>query len=90
MGKAITSDNCDDFVDALYKSPDYLKKVFGKKSVALYNVNAFFMQLVAENTLSFQWKDNEVIFMIVRNEQVKHRYKKPINWEGFEFLSLPS
>ena len=85
MGKPINADNADSFVDSLNNSPDYLKKVFGKVSVARYNCNAFFFQLVAARILEFEWGGSEVLFTIARDSNDTQKYKSITNWEGFEF-----
>ena len=85
IGKPINTENCDSFVDSLNDSPDYLRKVFGKVGVARYNCNAFFFQLVAARILEFQWRGDEIIFAIARDDADKHKHKTVTNWEGYEF-----
>ena len=53
------------------------KKVFGKKTITTYNVNAFFFQLVATGILTFKWMDAEskVVCTFGTDDKVKIKYK---------------
>ena len=85
----VTFDNRDHIPNLIWNSPDLRKKVFGLKSIAKKNVYSFFFQLIANNLIQFQWRDNKKRLVCVRSrdDRDKLRFKKPKNWRGFEFRS---
>ena len=64
-------------------------KVFGKKTIAKYNVHSFFLQLIASDMLSFEWTDNSKKIVCVRSKESdgSYKYANIKYWSGFEFRS---
>ena len=88
MPYEITPNNCEGLVDILWKSPDWIKSIFGKKTVAKYNVHSFFFQLIATKIISFQWVGStHVTCMLTRDNNDKYICNNAVSWEGFTFCS---
>ena len=85
--KTISYDEPDAIIDSLWDSDDWRKKVFGKKTVAKYNVTAFFFQLIATRILGFEKQDStdSVYCVLSRDENDKYKYQKRRYWKGFQF-----
>ena len=77
--------DCDNFINIQKKDKDSLLLVFGKISVAKYNVAAFFLQLFATKLLDCEWKGKRVRIILTRDEHDNLRYKNKMNWEGMLF-----
>ena len=77
--------NGDEILDLLAKDGDWLLRVFGKKTVTKYHVASFFLQLIAAEILSFEWKNGKVVCGRNRDRNVKLLFKHKIKWEGFTF-----
>ena len=52
MPYEITPNNYEGLVDILWKLPDWVKAIFGKKTVAKYSIHSFFFQLIATKIIS--------------------------------------
>jgi hypothetical protein len=87
MPYSVTHEEPEAVTDRLWNSGDYKKKIFGKKSVTRYNVNAFFFQLVATGILTFEWNNTEtkVVCTLATDEHDIFKYKNTIFWKGFNF-----
>ena len=83
----LSYDEPDAIINSLWDSDDWREKVFGKKTVAKYNVTAFFFQLIAARILGFEKQDStdSVYCVLCRDENDKCKYHKRRNWKGFEF-----
>ena len=83
----LSYDEPDAIINSLWDSDDWREKVFGKKTVAKYNVTAFFFQLIAARILGFekQISTDSVYCVLCRDENDKCKYHKRRNWKGFEF-----
>ena len=60
-----------------------------KKTIAKYNVHAFFLQLIASEILAFEWMDNNRKIVCVRNKETdgKYMFRNVKHWSGFEFCN---
>ena len=87
MPYSVTHEEPESVTDRLWNSGDYKKKIFGKKSVTKYNVNAFFFQLVATGILTFEWNNTEtkVVCTLGTDDNEIFKYKNTIFWKGFNF-----
>ena len=85
----ITHDNSEGLPNILWESNDMRLKVFGKKTIAKYNVHSFFLQLIASDMLSFEWTDNSKKIVCVRRKESdgSYKYANIKYWSGFEFRS---
>lgn len=89
MPYEITYDNSEGLVNILAESADMKLKVFGKKTIAKYNVHSFFFQLIASDILCFEWVDNNRKVVCVRSKEIdgSFKYLNVKYWSGFEFRS---
>ena len=83
----MSNDNADGLVDILWTSPDWRKRIFGKKGVDKANCAAFFFQLVACGIIEFQWEGDSVVATVARDENDDKLYQNVLSWEGFMFRS---
>ena len=83
-----TPNNCKGLVDILWKSPDWIKSIFGKKTVAKYNIHSFFFQLIATKIISFQWVgSNHDTCILTCDNNDKYIYNNAVSCEGSIFRS---
>ena len=77
--------DCDILIYLLFKSKDWMLRIFGKSSVKKYNVSGFFLQLIATNIIDFEWKGKNVLVILGRDNDGNLKYENKLNWEGLEF-----
>ena len=89
LAKPLSYDEPDHVCDSLWGNEDWRKQVFGKKTVAKYNVHAFFFQLTALRLINFVTvrKSTDVLCVLGRGADDKLLYKKKKNWKGLQFRS---
>jgi superfamily II DNA helicase RecQ len=79
----VTVDSCDGLLETLYKCKDSLVKVFGKATVAKYQVAGFFLSLIGSKILIFEWQGSGVNCVIARDSDDNCYFENPIAWAGF-------
>jgi hypothetical protein len=84
-GNPITFDNNDHLLGLLSNHPDYRKMVFGVKTVATYNINSFYFQLVASKIITFQKEKQNKIECVLMKDSNTYLYKDIKSWSGFQF-----
>ena len=85
----LSYDNPEVITNSLWESEDWRKSVFGKKTVAKYNVFSFFFQLTATGILTFETsKETKGLYCVLgRDSNDKMKYKHSKYWKGFTFRS---
>ena len=82
----VTFDNCSNIPKALMENTDLRRRVFGIQTVNRYNVQAFYIQLVASKMLAFELTPNrDVRCVLAKDSDGKECYKDLRYWSGFEF-----
>ena len=85
----VTNANADSILESLSKdrNSEWRKDVFGLKSVKVYNIRAFFFQLVGSKMLGFEWSNNakNINYVLHKDEGDIYQYKKMTSWSGFGF-----
>ena len=89
MRHPVSVANCGELVGALSKerNGDWKPAVFGIKTVQVYNIVAFYFQLLASKLLGFEWSNvrKEVHYVLLKDDQSKFNYNTMAHWSGFEF-----
>ena len=75
--------SCDGLLEILSKCKDSLLKVFGKTTVAKYQVAGFFLSLIGSRILSFEWEGKSVNCVIARDLDENTIFENPKAWAGF-------
>ena len=86
----VDQDNCDTIINTLWEDKDRCKEVFDTKSPKRSNCVAFFLQLIATKTISFQLVDNRGLKCVITKDDKdigKYVYEDVSRWAGFEFRS---
>ena len=82
----LTYNNCELFVDKLAKDKDWLFKVFGKETMARYQVAAFYFQLFPTKIISCEKIGTNGVSVGVAEDARKGKlFKNILIWEGIEF-----
>ena len=81
----ITVDSCDTMLATLAKCKDSLIQVFGKATIAKYQVAGFFLSLIGARILIFEWKGAGVNCVISRDDNDRNFFEKTVAWKGFTF-----
>jgi hypothetical protein len=75
--------SCDGLLEILTKCKDSLLKVFGKTTVAKYQVVGFFLSLIGSRILIFEWEGKCVNCVIARDRDDNTIFENPMAWAGF-------
>jgi len=91
MPHPISNDGYDAAIDKIWDSASWRKSVFGVKTIARYNVHAFFFQLLATGILTFEWTNAMtgvgLVLVLDKDNAGKFIYHTLANWYGFNFRS---
>ena len=85
MNVTLTYADPDTLTDTLLKDKDWRNRVFGRNTVQGHNVTAFFLQLIANDILSFAIEKKEPKVVLRRDDKGDYKYESIVNWEGFTF-----